>query len=85
MERFRKITKLYLWLIILLYLQTTISAVNGDHGGQNKAQNKEEKSTLAQFVIETISTLRESRTSSWEKVESIIHEMQLKFSPPNLE
>lgn len=85
MERFRKIPKLFIWLIILLYLQTIISAVNGDHGGQNIAQNKEEESSLAQFVVETISRLRASHKSSWEKVKSIIREMQLRFSPPNLE
>ncbi|KAL9459270.1 hypothetical protein AB3S75_002624 [Citrus x aurantiifolia] len=85
MERFRKIPKLFICLIILLYLQTIISAVNGDHGGQNIAQNKEEESSLAQFVVETISRLRASHKSSWEKVKSIIHEMQLRFSPPNLD
>ncbi|KAH9669563.1 transmembrane protein [Citrus sinensis] len=83
MERFRKIPKLFTWLIILLYLQTIISAVNGDHGGQNIAQNKEEESSLAQFVVETISRLRASHKSSWEKVKSIIREMQLSFKGPN--
>ncbi|KAL9459269.1 hypothetical protein AB3S75_002624 [Citrus x aurantiifolia] len=81
MERFRKIPKLFICLIILLYLQTIISAVNGDHGGQNIAQNKEEESSLAQFVVETISRLRASHKSSWEKVKSIIHEMH--FKGPN--
>ncbi|KAH9669564.1 transmembrane protein [Citrus sinensis] len=81
MERFRKIPKLFTWLIILLYLQTIISAVNGDHGGQNIAQNKEEESSLAQFVVETISRLRASHKSSWEKVKSIIREMH--FKGPN--
>nr|KYP34725.1 hypothetical protein KK1_044303 [Cajanus cajan] len=35
--------------------------------------------------MDTISLLRKSHKSSWEKFKIVMHDMQMQFSPPNLD
>lgn len=69
---------------MLLILQFQPAAL--DEGGQNVDQNNyPEKPLLSRILMDTISLLRKSHKSSWEKIKTVIHDMQMQFSPPNLE
>lgn len=48
-------------------------------GGQHYAQNQEEKPSIAKIVTDTISILRHSNLHSWNKIKTIMKEMQFQF------
>ncbi|XWS41459.1 hypothetical protein CRYUN_Cryun17cG0083800 [Craigia yunnanensis] len=50
-----------------------------------RVQYNEEKPSFFQVVSSTISLLKKSHKSSWEKIKTIIYEFQLQFTPPNLD
>ncbi|GAU19709.1 hypothetical protein TSUD_78340 [Trifolium subterraneum] len=35
--------------------------------------------------MDTVSLLRKSHESSWEKIKTVIHDLQMQFSPPSLD
>ncbi|CAN0923007.1 hypothetical protein LINGRAHAP2_LOCUS33353 [Linum grandiflorum] len=45
----------------------------------------QQKASLAKMATDTVSVLKDSYRSSWDKVKTIIRDMQLQFSPPNLD
>ncbi|XVF61775.1 hypothetical protein PTKIN_Ptkin08bG0157600 [Pterospermum kingtungense] len=49
------------------------------------SENNEGRPPLLQVVSNTISLLKKSHKSSWEKIKTIVHEFQLQFTPPNLD
>jgi len=50
------------------------------------AQNDDaQKPLLSKVFMETISLLRKSHKSSWDKIKTVINDLQMQFSPPNLE
>ncbi|CAN1833560.1 hypothetical protein LINPERHAP1_LOCUS33817 [Linum perenne] len=71
-----------LQLIAALVLLLLAVACNGDNGGQ---QQQKTTSSLTKMASDTVSVLKNSYRSSWGKVKTIIRDMQLQFSPPNLE
>ncbi|XP_058751079.1 uncharacterized protein LOC131624108 [Vicia villosa] len=70
---------LFTILIILQFQQVT-----PNEGGQNVAQDYPER-PLLKLLVDTISLLRKSQESSWEKIKTVIHDLQMQFSPPNLD
>lgn len=68
---------------ILTILQ--FQQVTPNEGGQNVAQDHPEKPGLSKLLMDTVSLLRKSKESSWEKIKTVIHDLQMQFSPPNLE
>ncbi|KAK3211818.1 hypothetical protein Dsin_016524 [Dipteronia sinensis] len=54
-------------------------------GGQHRAQYNEEKPPFSKILADTISLLKKSHQSSWEKVKAVLHGMRLQFFPPNLD
>ncbi|CAL5214499.1 unnamed protein product [Lathyrus oleraceus] len=68
---------------ILTILQ--FQQVTPNEGGQNVAQDHPEKPGLSKLLMDTVSLLRKSKESSWEKIKTVIHDLQMQFSPPNLD
>ncbi|TKY60354.1 hypothetical protein E2542_SST17452 [Spatholobus suberectus] len=83
MDKFSRTTLFFLLFCVLLILQFQRATL--DEGGQNVAQNYPEKPLLSKILMDTISLLRKSHKSSWEKFKIVIHDLQMQFSPPNLE
>jgi hypothetical protein len=83
MDRSTRSIILFLFWFIIIALQ--ILPTIGD-GGQHYAQNQEEqKPSIAEIVTDTISLLKQSHESYWNKIKAIYKDVQLQFSPPNLE
>ncbi|EEF28761.1 conserved hypothetical protein [Ricinus communis] len=78
----RTSTAWFIFLLINVSLQ--ILSVVGD-GGQHVAQNMQEKPPLVKMVMDTLTTLKKSHKSSWDKLKAMIHGFQLQFFPPNLD
>ncbi|KAJ9170289.1 hypothetical protein P3X46_018409 [Hevea brasiliensis] len=74
--------KWFLFLFIILSLQFLF--VIGD-AGQKIANNRQEKPPFAKMVLDTLTTLKKSHQTSWEKIKAIVHRIQLQFFPPNLD
>jgi len=77
-------TQFFLLFSILVILQFQ-HVTPADEGGQNVAKDSPEKPRLSKLLIDTVSLLRKSHESSWEKIKNVIHDLQMQFSPPNLE
>ncbi|KAL5818523.1 hypothetical protein ACOSQ4_022365 [Xanthoceras sorbifolium] len=73
-----------LFLVLFIVFSQQISSAVGD-GGQHRAEYNEEKPPFSKILTDTISVLKNSHKSSWDKVKAIIHGMQLQFFPPNLD
>ncbi|KAK6258978.1 hypothetical protein QQP08_002312 [Theobroma cacao] len=76
-SRIRSFTLFLLWFIVLSHQILSVVC--------QRAQYNEEKPSLFQVVSSTISMLKKSHKSSWEKIKTIIHDFQLQFTPPNLD
>lgn len=85
MDRFSRTanTLLFLLFCVLIVLQFQLATL--DEGGQNVAQDHPEKPLFSKILMDTVSLLRKSHKSSWEKFKTVIHDLQMQFSPPNLE
>ncbi|XP_061343952.1 uncharacterized protein LOC133289930 [Gastrolobium bilobum] len=83
MDKFSRTTLLFLLFCVLIILQFQPATL--DEGGQNVAQEHPEKPLLSKLLMDTVSLLRKSHKSSWEKIKTVIHDLQMQFSPPNLE
>ncbi|KAK7247496.1 hypothetical protein RIF29_42379 [Crotalaria pallida] len=83
MDKFSRTTLLFLLFCFVFVLQFQPATL--DVGGQNVAPNYPEKPLLSKILIDTISLLKKSHQSSWEKVKTVIHDLQMQFSPPNLD
>ncbi|KAJ1398606.1 hypothetical protein SESBI_30929 [Sesbania bispinosa] len=83
MDKFSRTTLSFVLLCALVILQFQPATL--DEGGQNVAQNHPEKPLLSKILMDTVSLLRKSHKSSWEKIKTVIHDLQMQFSPPNLE
>lgn len=49
------------------------------------AKDSPEKPRLSKLLTDTVSLLKKSHESSWEKIKTVIHDLQMQFSPPNLD
>lgn len=80
MDKFSRATAiLILWFIVVsIQFPFTITIEEVDHLAQGKP-------SLVKALFDTIISLKESHQGSWNKVKTVIHGVQLKFFPPNLE
>ncbi|KDP35261.1 hypothetical protein JCGZ_09420 [Jatropha curcas] len=78
----RSITIWFAFLFIVFYLEIVLA---GGDGGQNLPPNSQQKPSFAKIVKETLSKLKKSHVNSWDKIKTIVHDVHLKFFPPNLE
>ncbi|CAI0541149.1 unnamed protein product [Linum tenue] len=69
-------------VIVILVINLTIPC-NGDVSSQQ--QQQQPKVSLTKMASDTVSVLKASYRSSWDKVKNVIHDIQLQFSPPNLD
>ncbi|KAL9329696.1 hypothetical protein ACSQ67_004699 [Phaseolus vulgaris] len=49
------------------------------------AQNDAQKPLLSKVFMDTVSLLRKSHKNSWNKIKTAINDLQMHFSPPNLD
>ncbi|OMP02562.1 hypothetical protein COLO4_11001 [Corchorus olitorius] len=73
-----------LCLVWFIILSQQIQSVVCDIGQQNNEDQKAQPSVY-QVVSNTLSLLKKSHKSSWEKIKTIMHNFQLQFTPPNLD
>ncbi|KAJ9670884.1 hypothetical protein PVL29_027057 [Vitis rotundifolia] len=91
MDRFRRLTFSTAWFLffffIIFYPQSLCSDNVADgHGGQNNAEtNEDEKPSTFVMLTDTLALLSRSQISTWNKVKSFLNQLQLHFSPPNLD
>lgn len=64
---------------MLLILMLHVASCFAD---SNKAP---ERPSFGNFIQETVAILKKSHPTTWDKIKSLIHQMQLQFFPPNLE
>ncbi|XP_030527653.1 uncharacterized protein LOC115738969 [Rhodamnia argentea] len=85
MRKLGRITKLFVfWVLVSLHAQA-LSTEIGD-GGQKHAEAEEEKKpSIAKVVTGAVSLLRKSQKISWIKIKTIMNSMQLQFFPPDLD
>ncbi|XP_004504014.1 uncharacterized protein [Cicer arietinum] len=76
-------TIIFLLFCILIIVQFQCAIT--DEGGQNVAQDYPEKPLFSKILLDTVSLLRKSHKSSWEKIKTVIHDLQMQYSPPNLD
>ncbi|KAM1161106.1 hypothetical protein ACFX13_000278 [Malus domestica] len=91
MDRFSRRTALFLFWFIIVSLQ--IPKMIGE--AQPEVEKNEEADQQTVFgrtmqdtmsmLYDTISVLQKSHQNAWDKVKTIINDMQLQFSPPNLD
>ncbi|WVZ23846.1 hypothetical protein V8G54_002390 [Vigna mungo] len=48
-------------------------------------QNDAQKPLFSKVLMDTVSLLRKSHKSSWDKIKTVIKDLQMQFSPPSLE
>ncbi|XP_019463568.1 PREDICTED: uncharacterized protein LOC109362312 isoform X2 [Lupinus angustifolius] len=83
MDKFCRTNLLFLLFCIVFILQFHPATL--DEGSQNFEQNHPEKPRFPKILMDTISLLKKSQESSWDKLKTVIHDLQMQFSPPNLE
>ena len=77
--------KLNIFILFSIFFILQFQCVISDEGGQNVAQDGPEKPLLHKIFMDTVSLLKKSRESSMEKIKTVIHDLQMQFSPPNLD
>ncbi|RDX62733.1 hypothetical protein CR513_58900, partial [Mucuna pruriens] len=83
MDKLSRSTLFFLLFCVLFILQFQLATL--DVGAENVAQNYPEKPLLSKIFTDTVSLLRKSQKSSWDKIKTVVHDLQMQFSPPNLE
>ncbi|RXH75694.1 hypothetical protein DVH24_039393 [Malus domestica] len=90
-ELFSRRTALFLFWFIIVSLQIpkTIGEAQpevekNEEADQQTAFGRTMQDTMS-MLYDTISVLQKSHQNAWDKVKTIINDMQLQFSPPNLE
>ncbi|KAK8271254.1 hypothetical protein V6Z11_D11G249600 [Gossypium hirsutum] len=71
---------LLVWLIFVSHQIVSVVCETGQY-----IDDEEEKTSFFHVVSSTISSLKKSHLTSWEKIKTVLHGLQLKFTPPNLE
>ncbi|CAK9320304.1 unnamed protein product [Citrullus colocynthis] len=66
-------------LLMLLIFMLNVASCFAD---SNKAP---ERPSFGNFIQETVAILKKSHPTTWDKIKSLIHQMQLQFFPPNLD
>lgn len=91
MDKFSRRTALFLFWFIIVSLQIPSTIGEGQQQVE-KNENEQEQTTFGKtlqdtvnVLYDTISVLQKSHQNAWDKVKTIISDMQLQFSPPNLE
>ncbi|QCD84758.1 hypothetical protein DEO72_LG2g5114 [Vigna unguiculata] len=69
-------------LILLFFALFQFQPATLDEGG---VQNDAPKPLFSRVLMDTASLLRKSHKSSWDKIKTVIRDLQMQFSPPNLE
>ncbi|KAL2342987.1 hypothetical protein Fmac_004272 [Flemingia macrophylla] len=83
MVKFSKTPFLFLLFCLPFIFQfQPATLIDDDQANQNVAT---EKPLLSKLLMDTVSLLRKSHKSSWDKFKSVIHDLQIQFSPPNLD
>ncbi|MBA0561116.1 hypothetical protein Golob_017968, partial [Gossypium lobatum] len=70
---------LLVWFIFVSHQIVSVVCETGQY-----IDDEEEKTSFFHVVSSTISSLKKSHLSSWEKIKTLLHGLQLKFTPPNL-
>ncbi|KAK9949808.1 hypothetical protein M0R45_005319 [Rubus argutus] len=87
MDKFSRRTALFLFWFIIVSLQ--IPKTIGEEGQQNEEQQQPyfTKTLQDTFSVlqDTVSMLQKSHQTAWDKVKTIISDMQMQFSPPSLD
>lgn len=52
---------------------------------EESANTAPERPSFGNFIQETVAVWKKSHQTSWGKMKSLMHQMQLQFFPPNLE
>ncbi|CAI0397091.1 unnamed protein product [Linum tenue] len=68
--------------IIVIFL---INLITIPCNGDVSSQQQQPKALLTKMASDTVSVLKESYRSSWDKVKTVIRDIQLQFSSPNLD
>ncbi|XP_054805348.1 uncharacterized protein LOC129308297 [Prosopis cineraria] len=84
MENLSRSTVVFLLFCTVVVLQFKIAVQQGG-AGHRVVRDEAEYPLLRKHVLDTVSLLKRSHKSSWEKVKSVIRDLQMKFSPPNLD
>ncbi|KAK7318533.1 hypothetical protein RJT34_03236 [Clitoria ternatea] len=77
MDRFSRFFLLFCILLTLQFQPATLD--------EGVTQNDPEKPVPHGILTDTIALLRKSHKSSWEKIKTVIRDLQMQFSPPNLD
>ncbi|XP_015890947.3 uncharacterized protein LOC107425463 [Ziziphus jujuba] len=70
---------LFWFMVVSIQFPSTIGE------SQHVDHIQDQKPSLVKTVLDTITSLKESHQDSWGKLKTIIHGIQLKFFPPNLD
>lgn len=81
MDKSSKRTALFLFWFMAVSIQ--ISSTTGERLEIDHKQ--EEKQSFTKILQNTISLLKISHQSSWEKIKTAMHEIQFQYFPLNLE
>ncbi|CAK7337795.1 unnamed protein product [Dovyalis caffra] len=74
------------FVLLFIILPSQIHSVAGDGDQQSGSREMQEnRPYLTKIATDTISLLKESHSNYWDKVKTIIHDLQLQFFPPNLD
>ncbi|MFQ6634648.1 hypothetical protein Gotur_011698 [Gossypium turneri] len=71
---------LLVWFIFVSHQIVSVVCETGQY-----IDDEEEKTSFFHVVSSTISSLKKSHLTSWEKIKTLLHGLQLKFTPPNLD
>ncbi|KAG8478658.1 hypothetical protein CXB51_028458 [Gossypium anomalum] len=71
---------LLVWFIFVSHQIVSVVCETGQY-----IDDEEEKTSFFHVVSSTISSLKKSHLTSWEKIKTLVHGLQLKFTPPNLD
>ncbi|KAM5577514.1 hypothetical protein ABKV19_008048 [Rosa sericea] len=82
MDKFSRRTALLLFWFIIVSLQ--IPKTIGEEGQQNEEQQTYYTKTLS-VLQDTVSMLQKSHQSAWDKMKTVISDMQMQFMPPSLD
>ncbi|KAK4264841.1 hypothetical protein QN277_025965 [Acacia crassicarpa] len=76
---------LFLLFFLVVVLQSQIAVQQQGGAGNRAVQEEPQYPLFHKYVVDTVSLLKRSHKSSWEKVKTVIHDFQMRFSPPNVD
>eukprot|EP00261_Vitis_vinifera_P007488 XP_002275864.2 PREDICTED: uncharacterized protein LOC100261058 isoform X2 [Vitis vinifera] len=71
----------FVWVLV----KSSDNVADGQGGQNNVETNKDEKPSTLVMLTDTLALLSRSQISTWNKAKSFLNQLQLHFSPPNLD